>query len=241
MYALLFCMFVCVIAILNHSSLLNSILSFFNDTIFYNWIRFCVMSFDIFEYLLYISSSQAFSQTVSIESVSYQDSSDTTQVNPSTIKRERTRSVDSVASSIVSIKSHRKINNSNLSTYSKARETVVTLPFTIDSPVRSANINNLPDNHVLTRDESIYVRRRPSLPESLPKTSVEPLRRATPESVPKVSPVSLPKISPESLLRESTVSITKVSPESVPKVLPEPVRKVPPEIIKPEDKIINDQ
>ncbi len=127
-----------------------------------------------------MSSSQIFSQTASIESMSYQDSLNTTHVNPPIIKKERTKSIGS-NSSLLSIKSQRKRTPSNISLYSKAQKTVDTEPFTIDSPVHSAKIENISHNNQLPiRDESIHVRR-----QSLPKAAPQPMPRASPEIKPE--------------------------------------------------------
>ncbi|CAF1552940.1 unnamed protein product, partial [Rotaria sordida] len=74
-------------------------------------------------------SSQIFTRSSSIGSTSYPDSSNTTQEETLRLKQEPTTSIDSSASSILSIKYQRKRARSNLSTHSKTQETVVTEPF----------------------------------------------------------------------------------------------------------------
>jgi hypothetical protein len=120
-------------------------------------------------YPYYISSSQILSRSSSIESISHQDSSNTTQIERPIIKKERTESINSNSSSLLS----RKKTQSNFSTHSKTQETVNTVPFIIDSPVHSTkNEKNSHDDERNTRNK-IVNKQRQSSPESSRRTTTE--------------------------------------------------------------------
>lgn len=87
----------------------------------------------------------------SIESISYENSSNTIQAERSTIKKERTKGFYSNSSSLLS---SRKKDGSNLSIPSKAQETVDTAPFIIDSPVHSSKPEKKPHHDNDDRDNN---------------------------------------------------------------------------------------
>ncbi|CAF3649938.1 unnamed protein product [Rotaria sordida] len=123
------------------------------------------------------SRHQIFTRSSSIGSTSYPDSSNTTQEETLRLKQEPTTSIDSSASSILSIKYQRKRARSNLSTHSKTQETVVTEPFSIDSPIHSSKKERKShDNENNTRNQTNNKLRR---------SSSESLQRSTPEIYPE--------------------------------------------------------
>jgi len=121
-------------------------------------------------YPYYISSSQILSRSSSIESISYQDSSNTTQIERPIIKKERTESINSNSSSLLS----RKKNQSNFSKHSKTQETVDTAPFIIDSPIHSSkNEKNSHDDERSTQNKTINTQRQSSSESSSQRTTSE--------------------------------------------------------------------
>ncbi|CAF2884065.1 unnamed protein product [Rotaria sp. Silwood2] len=122
-------------------------------------------------------SSQILTRSSSIGSTSDPESSNTTLVETSRLKQEHAESIDSNSSSVLSIKNHRKRNQSNLSTHSKTQETVDTAPFTIDSPILS------PKKEKKTYDNENHTRYE--IDNKLRRSSSESLRRSTPEIDPE--------------------------------------------------------
>jgi len=111
-------------------------------------------------YPYYISSSQILSRSSSIESISYRDSSSTTEGEKTIIKKERTESISSNASSLLSRKK-------TSSAHSKSQETIDTAPFTIDLPVDTSKPEEKPQDQNKTIDKP-----RESLPEIKPEEKI---------------------------------------------------------------------
>ncbi len=110
--------------------------------------------------VIYLRSSQISSRSSSIESISYRDSSSTTEGEKTIIKKERTKSISSNASSLLSRKK-------TSSAHSKSQETIDTAPFTIDLPVDTSKPEEKPQDQNKTIDKP-----RESLPEIKPEEKI---------------------------------------------------------------------